>query len=897
MSYPSKPERWRRYLVFWRPSVRRDIDAELRFHFDARIDELIALGIDPGAAHEQAFEEFGDVAAVRRDLRTIGERMARRRQRGEWLAGLRQDVVYAARSLRASPIVTGTIVLTLALGIGVNTAMFSLIDIIFLRQPAGVVHPEQVHRLYTQRWFAHRTEAVFWPGFDYPHYSAVVSALGDRGRAAIYSHPERIKIARGDDAPLASTVYASAGYFDLLGVRPALGRFYTAGDDQFGNGAHVAVVSDAFWRRELGGQAGAIGSTISLGKNKYSVIGVAPRDFTGIDLDAVDVWVPIATYERWPERWWTSNTVNGFQIIMRLGESAGIDAVNTRLTQAFREPQLYRAKADTASVARLGPLIAARGPGERDQEVRIATRIVGVTVIVLLIACANVVNLLLARTVRRRREIAVRLAMGISRARLIRLLLAESVLLAAVAGAAAVVAAAWGGALLRGLLLPDVQWASTPLHWRVLAFTLVVAMIVGILAGLIPALQSSDPELTRALKAGSREGSPQRSRLRSTLVAAQAALSVLLLVGAALFVKSLRNVHRLDLGYTADQLVFAELRFDGENDARDNQLAATLGELAVRLRAAPGVERVALSADRPMWSLHFLTYFADGFIGANKPSATYLAVSPEFFNASGTRIRKGNGLSGISGAREVVLNEAFANALWPGQNALGRCLRFTREDAPCYVVTGVAANAREGSVVEDPRPQFYLSLGNVPDRRMTAGTIIVRAKPGAVQPVMNEIRRTLQGALPGGTPRIARMSDVLEPQYRPWRLGATLFTVFGMLALVVAAIGIYSSVSYGVSQRVHEFGVRVALGARTSDVIQHVVGQGVRTVAFGIALGVVLTLAAGRLVASLLYGVSPADPVAMVAVVLLLLGVSIVAALSPAWRAARVDPMTALRTD
>jgi putative ABC transport system permease protein len=430
-----------------------------------------------------------------------------------------------------------------------------------------------------------------------------------------------------------------------------------------------------------------------------------------------------------------------------------------------------------------------------------------------------------------------------------------------------------------------------------LAFTLAITTIVGILAGLIPALHASDPELTSALKAGSREGSPQRSRLRSTLVAAQAALSVLLLVGAALFVKSLRNVHSLDLGYAADQLVFGELRFEDANKERDNGVAARLGELAIRLRSAPGVERVALSADQPMVNLHFLTYFADGFSGADKPFPTYLAVSPEFFAATGTRLLNGNSFSGISGAREVILNDALADALWPGQNALGRCLRFGKKDAPCYTVTAVAATARQGSVVEDPRPQFYLPLNNLPDASMTAGTIVVRAKPGATEAVMNEIRRALNGAVPGATPRITRMSDALEPQYRPWRLGATLFTVFGTLALIVAAIGIYSSVSYGVSQRLHEFGVRVALGARAGDVMRHVLAQGVRTVALGIALGVALTLAAGRLVASLLYGVSPADPVAMVVVVVLLFSVSIAAAISPAWRAARVDPMTALRTD
>jgi len=224
MSYPRKSESWRRYLTFWRANVQRDIDAELRFHFDARIEELIAIGVDREEARKQALEEFGDVADLRHDLRRIDERMARRRGRMEWLGGLRQDLAYAARSLRGSPMVTGTIVLTLALGIGVNTAMFSLIDVIFLRQPAGVVNPEQVHRLYTRHEFANHKGPIFWPGFDYAHYSAAANAIGDRGRAAIYRR-QKAKLATGEDAPSATMVYANAGYFDLLGVRPALGRF------------------------------------------------------------------------------------------------------------------------------------------------------------------------------------------------------------------------------------------------------------------------------------------------------------------------------------------------------------------------------------------------------------------------------------------------------------------------------------------------------------------------------------------------------------------------------------------------------------------------------------------------------------------------------------------------
>jgi putative ABC transport system permease protein len=897
MPYPERPESWRRYFTFWRPNIRRDIDAELRFHFDARIGELIAQGMDADAARTQALEEFGDVNDTQRDLHTIDERMARRRSRTDWLDGFRQDIIYAARSLRGSPIVTGTIVLTLALGIGVNTAMFSLIDVVFLRQPAGVVHPERVHRMYSERIFANHSGPISWPGFDYAHYAAAVAALDGHGRAALYTRPDKAKIAQGDDAPLATRVFASASYFDVLGVRAALGRLYTASDDRLGDATNVAVVSDAFWHRELRGDPSVIGKAITLGKTKYSIVGVTQPDFTGVDLDAVDVWVPIATFRGGTVPWWTGFYANGFQVLVQLDPGFSADALENRLTPVFRQPQFIRGKSDSATVVKFGPVIAARGPGERQQEVQIATRILGVTIIVLLIACANVVNLLLARAVRRRREIAVRLAMGISRMRLIRLLLVESLLLSSLATVAAIFAAAWGGKLLRTMLLPDVQWASSPLSWRVLAFTLSTAVATGVFAGLIPALQSTDPDLANALKAGSREGSPQRSRLRSTLVAAQAALSVLLLVGAALFVKSLRNVRGLDLGYTTDQLVFAELQFEDSDKERNVRVAAALSELAARLRSAPGVEQVALASDQPMTDINFLTYFADGASQSNEALGTFLAVSPEFFTASGTRLLEGNGFSGVKGAREVVVNDAFVEALWPGQDAIGKCLRFEKRDAPCYAVTGVVQTARRDQLIESRKPQYYLSLNSMPTTMWTARTLVVRTAPGATIPVANEVRRTLRNSFPGGTPRITRMADALEQQYRPWRLGAMLFAIFGGLALIVATIGIYSSVSYGVSQRVHEFGVRVALGAGASDVMQHVIGQGLRTVTAGILLGVALTFAAGRLVASLLYNVSPSDPGAIIAVATLLVGVSILAAFSPAWRAARVDPMVALRAD
>ncbi|HET7564375.1 MAG TPA: FtsX-like permease family protein, partial [Gemmatimonadaceae bacterium] len=535
------------------------------------------------------------------------------------------------------------------------------------------------------------------------------------------------------------------------------------------------------------------------------------------------------------------------------------------------------------------------------QEVQIAARLGGVALLVLLIAVANVVNLLLARAVQRRREIAVRLALGISRSRLVRLLVAESVLLAVLAGAAAILAAAWGGRVIRALLLPGVHWATTPLHWRVLAFSLVITLAVGIVAGLIPALQSTTPDLTRALKAGAREGTTQHARLRAALVMLQAALSVVLLVGAALFLDSLRNVRGLDLGYDSNHLVFADVSFETPDSMRDSRVGFDFAALADRLRAAPGVQQVALASMQPMYGFSWLTYFPEADTITHKiPDTFFTGVSPEYFAAVGIRVLRGRTFPvGSAPSNTVVINEALAHALWPGENPIGRCMRFAKRDAPCYTIIGVVENARRSSVIEDATAQYYLPLGRVPGGKYGSQvrTIIVRADPHAMPLVEQEIQSDIRRAFPSGWPVITRMTDQLEPQYRPWRLGATLFTLFGALAMIVAAVGIYSTISYTVNQRVHEFGVRVALGARTHDVVRHVVASALRQVGIGVAVGAALALAGGRLVASLLYGVRPSNPVIMLTVAMVLLCVAAIAALAPAWRAARVDPVIALRAE
>jgi predicted permease len=656
-------------------------------------------------------------------------------------------------------------------------------------------------------------------------------------------------------------------------------------------------VSDDYWRRALDGDSAAIGRTLVIRDVRYTIVGIMRRGFTGVELDAADVWLPFAAFAFQSDKpWWENRNVNGFQVLVRSRAGAPWAMIDAALTRAVHRPELLRVPADTLQVARTGSIIRARGPGEPEQELRIAARLGGVAVVVLLIAIANVVNLLLSRAVRRRQEIAVRLALGISRRRLVRLLVSESVLLSLVAGAAALVAAAWGGALVRSLLLPDVHWAATPLHWRVLLFSLLLALAGGVAAGLVPALQAADPDLTDALKNGAREGSTHRSRLRGVLVVTQVALSTVLLVGAALFLESLTNVRDLDIGFDARRLVFAEALFTHSDSLRDAALGQTLEAIAQRLRHAPGVQQVALTSLRPMYGFSIEKYFPDADTLAHTPSlATFAAVSPEYFSAAGLHFVRGAAFG--KSARAVVINRAMADDLWPGENAVGRCIRFARRDAPCFTVAGIVETSRRDNVVETPKPQYWVPLGAEPFGGYPAQTLVIRADPAAQGLVMSEVRRELVRAIPGVRPRITRMSEDLEPQYRPWEVGATLFTLFGVLALVVAAVGIYSTISYGVSQRMHEFGVRVALGARMRDIAIQVVASGVRTVLLGVLAGAAMAIAGGRLIASLLYGVQPGDARVLISVSLGVVAIAVAAALIPAWRAARVDPLTALRAE
>jgi putative ABC transport system permease protein len=886
--------------ILFRPrAYEREIEAEMRFHL-----ELDAMHRGDG---DDARRRFGN--------RTYYQEETRRMTWLGTLDVLRQDLAYAWRGVVRAPGLTAVIVGTLALGVGANAAIFSLIDRLYLQAPEGIRDPSSLRRIWIEHFATSSVMAETAGGratsmtsevMNYRLFRAVVAAAGDSTSMAVYRTDGAIRMGRSRRDPMLRGVFATASYFDVLGVRPALGRLYTVDEDRIGGDARVAVVSHAFWQNRM--RRAAMGTTIPIERDAYTVIGVLPPEFTGLDLQASEVWMPLGSMPNPPWRtvpWWESKTTHDLRVIRRITPGVLEREFEVRASRLVRQANLemYPQFADTLMNVYAGSIIEARGPGRPGQDLLISSRLAGVAAMVLLIACANVINLLLSRAVRRRREIAVRLALGISRARLVRLLTTETVLLAFVASVAALAMAAWGGGLLRALIWPGLQWSAPVFSGRVALFVLTISLFAGLVAGLVPAIQASNPELARALKSGARDGGVQRSRLRGGLVAVQAALSVVLLVGAALFVRSLRNVQAIDIGYDSGRLLFGRVWFDEDQQPPEAVLSATMREIAERLEGRSGVEAVARAGMEPMQGVSFQDFYfgADSSRSLRGNMPTMSAVSPSFFRTAGVELLQGRGFSGgdtDAAPAEVVVNEAMARIAWSRREAIGQCLRFDKPDNPCYTVVGIVENVRQSSVIEvKAAPQYYLPLGNMPMTGWSGTTLIVRARADAVVAATAELQSELRRAFPIAEVSVAPMTQNLEPEYRPWRLGATLFTAFGLLALVVAIIGIYSTVAYSVSQRVHEFGVRMALGARTGDVLRQVVGEGFRTVAIGVVIGIALALAAGRLIASLLYGVSPSDPGTMIFVSATLLFVAAVAAVFPARRATRVDPVTALRVE
>lgn len=551
---------------------------------------------------------------------------------------------------------------------------------------------------------------------------------------------------------------------------------------------------------------------------------------------------------------------------------------------------------DSTAALILAPIHQARGPTP-SLDAKVSGWLGAVAALVLLIVCANVANLLLAHATRRRHDLAVRLALGAGRGRVLREVFVQTLFLAALAGLAALLIAAWTAPALQALLLRDLPADWSSLDPRVFVFTVTVTLLAGALAGVIPAIQASRLDVVALLKSESRGALP-RARIRAALLMAQVALTLVLLAGAGLFIRSVQNI-RADLGFTPEQVAVVtmpDLRRLGRPDPEINGLYLRMLE---RLKSVPGVEHVAASIGHP-----FGRSFARGMSIPGRESIPRLntggpyisAVTPEFFQTLGTPVLRGRGLTSADGAGSppaAVVNETMARLVWPNEDPLGRCIQVTG-GAECYVTVGVVADVRRGQVVEEPTMQFYIPFGQ--HEGLGSFTALFVRTGRQADAVVSTVAREVQGVEPDlQYATVMTLEEMMGPSIRPWRLGTAMFSLFGLLALTVAAVGLCGVLTYTVAQRTQELGVRIMLGANIGDVLRLVVGQALRVTLVGIAVGAGGAYVAGRALSSLLYGVAPQDPLVFVAVAAILLGVAAAASYLPARRAAKVDPMVALR--
>jgi predicted permease len=821
----------------------------------------------------------------------------------ELMPTLWQDLRHSARTLLKKPGFTLVAITTLALGVGANATIFNVVNGLLFK-PLPIAEPEQVVSVYAMRADGTRAARFSWPDYqDYRERSEVFSGL-------IAHTLTPVTLGAGEQAEPLLCEQVSGNYFEMLGVAASPGRVFTSPEDQ-PSASRVAVLGYGFWQRRFGGDAAIAGQTLRLNGELFTVIGVAKREFRGTKLGPeIDVWVPLRQTGGWLRPDWETNRDRPLlQVQGRL--KAGITMEQAQTAMSALSGQLSAAYPGANRTQNVQLVQASLLEGTRRSSVAAFFAIILALVgLVLLIACANVANLLLVRAVGRRREMAIRQALGAGRWRIVRQSLTESMMLSMLGGLAGLLISLWTGSLLLNFNpLPSfaIQF-DLGIDNRALGFSLLISLLTGVVLGLVPALQTSRSELVAALKdeARSGAGSLHKSRLRSAFVMVQVALSLLLLIGAGLLLRSLQKTQAVELGFDP-QNVFAmdfDLDLKGFSAERGQRFYQTMTE---HIAALPGVTSASLANRAP---LDISTPTTDAVIEGHTPppgkaalSISSYRISPGYFQTMKIPLRAGREFTerDRAGAPEVVIiNETMARRYWPNEEAIGKRFRLAAEGPPGMMaiadkqveVIGVAKDSKYRTPGEDPTPHLYRPLLQDYDAGLT---LLVRAAGDARQ-----MMRVVRGELllldkdPQGF--FARtMDEHMGVALAPARIAATLVGVFGLLALLLATVGLYGVISYSVSQRTQEIGVRLALGAQRSDIFKLIVGQGLKLTLIGVGIGLIVASALARLIGSLLFGVSATDPLTFALVALSLTGVALLACYLPARRATKVDPMVALR--
>jgi putative ABC transport system permease protein len=800
------------------------------------------------------------------------------------------DLRFALRQLRKSPGFTLIAVITLALCIGANTAIFSVVNAVLLR-PLPYPHSEQLVRVFgsqPQLALAPSSPANFleWKE-ENQVFERIGTYVGQGFNLLGGDKPERVIGAR-----------VSADLLPLLGVQPALGRLFTNDEDQEGRG-QVVIVSHDFWRSRFGGGPNIVRQTITLNDRPYTVIGVMPPGFA-FPSTRTQVWVPIAFNAA--ER--KTRDTNFIDVIARLKPGVSIEQARANMNAVARSQTERYPKTNTGVGVKVVSLQEHIVGDVRPMLVVL----LGAVAFVLLIACANVANLLLARAAARQREMAIRGALGASRSRVVRLLLTESVLLAVVGGAFGLLLAFWSLDLLVSLKPANLpRLAEIGVDRTVFLFTLAISVVTGLLFGVAPALQVSKMDLNEGLKESSLGGtdSPRRHRLRALLVVSEVALSLVLLVGAGLMIRSFSRLLAVDPGFKADHVLTAFVSLPVSKYPKREEQTAFFDRLLERLRNVPGVSAAGLVTDIPLYGGSSTGFDVDGrpeALPGQRPMTDYRLINADYFAAMGMKLVKGRAFSRYdteAAPGVVIINETMATRFFAGEDPIGRRLDLSGDPKDLREIVGVVGDVRNYGVDEDVKPEVYVPfLQSAPDYLsgvVSAMTIVVRSAiaPTALGSALREQVQALDKDQP--VSEIKTMEWYLADSMAQRRFNMLLLGVFAGLALVLAAVGIYGVIAYTVTQRTHEMGIRIALGAKGGDILRLVFSNAMATTLIGIALGLGAAFALTRLLRSLLYQVSPTDPFVFAAIPLLLLSVAVIATYLPARRAMKVNPITALR--
>ena len=878
----------------WRVPLDREVDEELAFHLEMRTRELIARGVDPAAAREQALSRIGDLPRLKQACVHIGRKRDREMRLTQWLEEFGDDVRFAARQLTRAPGFALVAALTLALGIGATTAIFSVVHAVVLR-PLPFPDPHRV--MFLGEDFAGRgqpSDVSVGNFVDWRTHARSFSGLAALQHFSFNlsddDQPERVVGAR-----------VTHTWFSVLGIAPLHGRVFTGAEDAPGSD-RVAVLSHRLWTRRYGGNPSIVGREIRLNAQPFTVIGVMPPEFD-VTADAEELWTPIAFT---PEQLATHDE-HYLTVIGRLAPGASVPQAAAELRTIYAQMQkLY--PGDSQVNPGLVEPFHQQLVGDYRQRLLV---LLGAVALVLLIACGNVANLLLARGGIRAREIALRAAIGAGRGRIVRQLLTETLVLAA-AGATLGVAVAWLAVPAFVAYSPEgvPRLEQARVDGSVLAFGLGAAMFSALVAGLAPALRAAHTDLRGTLNEGGRTGTSGRDSVRTVLVAAEVALAIVLLVGAGLLVRSALHLQRVDPGFDPRGVLTARVTLPAARYEEPDRVVQAFEDVVSALAETPAVASAGAATGAP------LTPGGNGngllpegkavdennFINARLAIATL-----DYFRTLRMPLVRGRLFTADDrrGApRVTVVNEAAARALFPGEDPLGKrfgCCDGTPASPGWRIIVGVVRDVRSRGPAQDPRPEFFLPIAQAPDPVWTwiqrSMTLVARSRTGdaaALTAAVREAVKRIDPTLP--VYQVRSMEQRLQASVAQARFNTLLMLLLGGIGLVLSAVGVYGVIAYFVTQRQQEIGIRMALGAKGADVVRMVVRQGMQPVALGIALGVIGAYAASRLLKSYVFGVTTSDPLTFAAVVALLTAVALVATTLPARRAVRVDPTRVLNS-